>query len=452
MTVIDSGRRVRVLRPGDEAWDTARLAWNLSADQQPEAIVYAESAAEAAAAVEVARAEDLRVAVQGTGHGATSMGSLEGTLLLRTDKLRSITIDAQAGTARVGAGVLWIEVVEAAARYGLAPLAGSSPDVGVVGYTLGGGLSWLGRKHGLAAHALVAAEVVTADGDVIRADENQNTDLLWALRGGGGNYAAVTEVEIRLFPHDEVYAGILWFPFERAAEVLHAWAELTRNGLPDELTTVGRLLQLPPLPDIPEPVRGKSFVIVEAIYSGRETTEADRLLEPLRALGPVMDTVGPISLPELSRLHMDPEHPVPGVGDGAMLAELPVEAVDAFLAAAGPGSGSRLLSVELRQLGGALGRPRPEHAALPAVDAAYAMYAVGIGGAPEMAAASEFAVGGVKAALEPWLASHMVPNFAETRRDPRAFWPGETYDRLVQVKEAYDPENVFRSNHPLFGG
>ena len=448
MTSMETGRALRVLRPDSPDWDEARRAWNLAVDQHPEAVVLAESAADVVDAVAYARENGLRVAVQGTGHGAASLGPLAGTLLLRTERMRGVQVDAGARVARVEAGALWLEVVEAAAAHGLAPLAGSSPDVGVVGYVLGGGLSFLGREHGLAAHALVAAELVTAEGRLVRAGEESNRDLLWALRGGGGSFGAVTAVEIRLFPVAEVYAGILWFPFERASEVLHAWAELTRGGLPDELTTIGRLLQLPPLPDIPEPVRGKSFAIVEVISTG-DPAATDALLAPLRALGPVMDTIGPISTPELSRLHMDPEHPVPGLGDGAALASLPAEAVDELVRVAGPGSGSPLLSVEVRQLGGALGRPLPEHAALACAPGEYVLYAVGIAATPELAAAAEARLGALRGAVAPWTAATVVPNFAEGDRDPSSFWQGDTYARLRRIKDEVDPENVFRSNHPV---
>lgn len=448
MADIDVGREPKILLASSPDWDNARQAWNLTVDQDPAAIALVESAGEIVGAVGYARQNGLRIAVQGTGHGASSLGPLSGTLLLRTERMRDVQIDMETSVARVEAGALWIDVVEAAARHGLAPLAGSAPDVGVVGYTLGGGVSFLGRKHGLAAHAIVAAEVATADGQLVRADEESNRDLLWALRGGGGSFGAVTALELRLFPLAEVYAGILWFPFERASEVMHAWAELSRGDLPDELTTIGRLLQLPPLPEIPEPVRGKSFAIVEVIHCG-DAAEADTLLEPLRALGPAMDTMRPTPLPELSKLHMDPDHPVPNVGDGLMLESLPAKAVDELIRVVGPDSGSPLLTVEVRHLGGALGRPRPEHAALASAPGEYGLVAVGIAATPDAGRASAARVAMVKDALSEWTARQMVPNFSETRRDPTSFWSGDAYARLREVKGRIDPEDLFRSNHPL---
>jgi len=448
MTGVGVEGELRILRADSPQWDDARRGWNLAVDQRPEAVVLAESADDVLGAVQYAVQTGLRVAVQGTGHGLSSLGSLAGTLLLRTGPMHGVQIDAARRVARVEAGTLWLEVVQAAAEHGLAPLSGSAPDVGVVGYTLGGGLSFLGRRHGLAAHALIAAEVVTADGRLVRADEDSNSELLWALRGGGGSFGAVTALEVQLFPVAEVYAGILWFPFERASEVLNAWAELTRGELPEELTTIGRLLQLPPLEEIPEPVRGKSFVIVEAIHCG-EPAAANELLEPLRALEPVMDTLRPTPMTELGGLHMDPEHPVPVVGDGLMLESLPAEAVDELVRVAGPDSGSPLLTVEVRHLDGALGRPRPEHAALASVEAGYALYAAGIAATPELGTACEAHLHAVQGALAPWTATHIVMNFAETRRDPATFWGAEAYQRLGRLKREFDPGDLFRANHPV---
>ncbi len=364
---LDTPAGLTLVRPGDDGWDEARQAWNLAVDQQPEAVALPETAEQVVLAVRWAREQGLRVAAQGTGHGAAAMGALDGTLLVKTHRMRGVRIDPELHRARVDAGVLWAEVAEAASQHGLAGLAGSSPDVGVVGYTLGGGLSWLGRRHGLAANSVLAVELVTAEGRLVRADADSEPDLFWALRGGGGNLGVVTALEIELFPIAEVVAGVLWWPIERSGEVLHAWRELTASGLPDELTTVGRYLRLPPLPEIPEPVRGKSFVVVEAIHLG-DRAEADRLLAPLRALGPVMDTVDTIPVQALSRMHMDPEHPIPGGGDGVMLAALPAEAIDALERVVGPEAQSPLLSVEIRQLGGELARTRDGCGALASID------------------------------------------------------------------------------------
>ncbi|HKC21770.1 MAG TPA: FAD-binding oxidoreductase, partial [Gaiellaceae bacterium] len=253
-----------IVLPHDPSWDEVRLAWNLAADQRPAAVALPESPRDVAAIVRWARERGLRVAPQGTGHNAIPLGSLAHTVLLKTGRMRGLSIDIRRQRARVDAGVLWAEVTDAAAEHGLAGLAGSSPDVGVVGYTLGGGVSWLGRRYGLASNSVTAIEVVNAEGDRIRADADQHADLFWALRGGGGSFGVVTALEFELYPVTHVHAGILFFPLERGAEVLRAWRRWV-DQVPDEVTSVGRFLQLPPVPEIPEPLRGGSFAIVEAV-------------------------------------------------------------------------------------------------------------------------------------------------------------------------------------------
>ena len=325
-----------ILTPGDPGWDDARRAWNLAVDQHPAAVALPACAQQVAEVVRFARERGLRVTTQGTGHNAAPLGPLANTVLVKTERMRRVTIDPAARIARAEAGTLWLDVVEAAAEHGLAALAGSSPDVGVVGYTIGGGMSWLGRAYGLSANNVEAIEVVTADGRLVRADASNHTDLFWALRGGGGSFGVVTAIELRLFPITEVCAGLLWWPADAAAEVLQAWRELTQGELPEEFTTSARLLNIPPVPEMPVHLRGKSFVVIDVIHLGTPA-EADALLAPLRALEPVTDTIGMIPAKALSHLHLDPEQPTAGAGDGLMLASLPAEAIETIVRVAGPG-------------------------------------------------------------------------------------------------------------------
>jgi FAD/FMN-containing dehydrogenase len=439
----------KLFTPEHARFDEARRAWNLAIDQRPAAVAFPETPRDVVAAVQFAREHDLRIAPQGTGHSAGPLGSLEDTILVKTERMSGVDIDPDACLARVEAGTLWLKVVEAAAQHGLAALAGSSPDVGVVGYTLGGGISFLGRKYGLCANAVRAIELVTADGRFVRCDRENEPDLFWALRGGGGSFGVVTAIELQLFPIEHAYAGVLFYPIERGSEVLHAWRELTHDDrLRDELTTVGRFLRLPPIPEIPQAVRGRSFVIVEAYHVG-DPAQADELLAPLRALGPVSDTIQTVLMPALSHLHMDPEHPVSAASDGLMLAELPSQALNAFVEAAGEAAQFPLLTVELRHLGGALGRPHPAHGALSSIEAQYAMFAAGMVPAPELEAPVRAQVQAMKAALAPWAAPHMYLNFAEAQGDPASFWTEQAYNRLRRIKAAVDPHNLLRSNHPI---
>jgi hypothetical protein len=430
--------------PGDPAWDVARRAWNLAVDQHPIAVALPETADDVVEIVRHAAGHGYRVAAQGTGHSAAPMGSLEGTILLRTSRLRGVEIDPKALVARVEAGVLWLEAVRAAAEHGLAALAGSSPDVGVVGYSLGGGLSFLSRKHGLATNSIVAVELVTADGQLVRADAANHADLFWAVRGGGGNFGVVTALEFRLFPIAEVYAGALFFPVERASEVLQAWREWT-HGLPAEMSSLGRVMQFPPFPEVPEPLRGNVFAIVETVFIGDEAAGAD-LIRPLRDLGPAIDTVATIPVAKLSELHMDPPQPVPGVGDGLVLTELPVEAVDTVV---GLAVGSPLVSLEIRQLGGALADSKPEHGALASLDGPYLVFGVGMAMTSEMGTGVAAHMDRVHEALAPWKAPRTSLNFRERASAPEAFHGPDVHRRLQAVKARYDASDVIRANHPI---
>jgi FAD/FMN-containing dehydrogenase len=447
--MTDTREDTTILTAADPGWDEARRAWNLAVDQHPAAIARPASARDVVAAIGYARRHGLRVAAQGTGHNAEAMGPLAGTLLVKTEAMRRVSVDPGRMTARAEAGALWQDVTDAASGYGLAGLAGSSPDVGVVGYTLGGGLSWLGRKYGLAANTVTAFEAVTADGRLVRADATGETDLFWALRGGGGSFAVVTAVELRLFPLTEVCAGLLWWPIAAASDVLPAWAELTRSELPDEFTTTARLMRFPDIPAVPEPMRGGSFVVIDVAHLGGQA-EAEKILTPLRALRPVIDTVGMMPARQLSHLHMDPERPTPVAGDGILLDTLPAAAVDRLIGLAGPGADNPVSVVELRHLGGEMRRARPGNGALAAIDADYTLLGGGAATSPEAAAEIMDHVHFIQSAMAPWAARQVYLNFAaEPSADPARFWGARAYARLRQIKAAVDPQDRIRSNHPI---
>jgi hypothetical protein len=245
-----------------------------------------------------------------------SLGSLDDTILLNTSRMRGVRIDPVTRSVKVGGGATWGEVATAAAEYGLAGLAGSSPTVGVVGYSLGGGIGWLARRYGLAANSILAADLVTADARYLRVERERERepDLLWAIRGGGGSFAIITALDIALYPVREVYGGLLLWPSGHAHEILRAWRAWT-DGLPDELTSIARLRKMPSRPHIPEHMWGQTFVIVEAAYTGPEA-HGTELLRPLRALSPEIDTFKMVPMTELGPIHMDPQQPMPRIGDG----------------------------------------------------------------------------------------------------------------------------------------
>jgi FAD/FMN-containing dehydrogenase len=431
--------------PGDESWDEARRAWNLAVDQRPAAVALPETADDLVAIVDFARERGLRVAPQGTGHNAAPLAWLDDSILVKTSRMRRVEVDPESRRARVEAGVLWMEVTAAAAEHGLVGLAGSSRHVGVVGYSLGGGVSWLARKHGLAANSVTAIELVTSDGRLLRASAENEPDLFWALRGGGGNFGIVTSLDIDLYPISEVYAGWLVFPIERAHEVLTAWQRWTET-VPEEMTSVGRLLKLPSRPEVPQSLQGRSVVVVEATYIG-DQPEGAAVVAPLRALEPELDTFAAIPASTLDRLHLDPEQPVPGVGDGLMLDELTPEALTATIGIVGPDS--PLVSVEFRHLGGALRRTPPGGGVLASLDAAYLMVALGPAVTPEAAAAIERDLALLQRALTRWDSGRMNLNFAAQPRSGRSLFGEDGYARLRRVKTEVDPDNLFQANHEV---
>ena len=436
----------RVSTAQDADWDTARQGFNLAVDQRPAAVVHPADVQDVISVVAFAAENDLRVAPQSTGHNAGPL-SLEDTLLLRTSEMRGVEIDAENRSARVLAGDTWGDVVEPAAAEGLAALHGTSPLVGVTGYSLGGGLGWYARKHGLAANSVTAVELVTADGRELRADLDNEPELFWALRGGvAANFGVVTALEFDLYPVSEVYAGMLLFDWERSAEVLHAWHELLPS-LPDEITSLARILQVPDMPEVPEMVRGGKFVGFEAAYLGGEA-EGAALIAPLRELGPDIDTFGMVPPPALSFLHMDPPEPVPAFSGHRLYDELSPQAIDELVAVAGPGSGSPLISVELRHTGGAMARGGDDHGALATMDGSLCMFAVGMAIDENVTKALAEQIERVEGALRPHEAGTFL-NFAEQRIDVADAFPDSTYPRLQKVRAELDPDGLFRANHEI---
>ncbi len=437
-----------VVRPGDAEWDAARLAWNLAADQRPEAVVLVQSADDVAETVRFAAAHELKIAAQGTGHGAVALGSLDGTLLLKTERMRGVEIDGEAQTARVEAGVLAMELGAAAQAQGLCSLPGSAPDVGVTGYTLGGGLSWLGRRYGFACNRVRAIELVTADGEIRRVDAEHDADLFWALRGGGGCYAVVTALHVALLPIAELYAGIMILPAELGAGAIRAYRDWTRT-VPDEVTSIVRFLRPPPLPDVPEPLRDRPLITIDAACIGSQA-DGERLLAPLREIGePIMDSFAQIPAEALSKIHMDPEQPVPGLGHHALIADLPDEAIDAFVGAAGHDAGSPLLLAELRHIGGALGRAGEDAGALAKLDADYLMFGIGMPMTPELGQAIDGHLDHLTDVMAPWSAEGGYFNFAERECGVDSILPAAVCERLGEVKRRWDPDGLIRSNHAV---
>jgi FAD/FMN-containing dehydrogenase len=435
--------------PGDPGFDDARRAWNLVVDQHPAAVAVPRDAADVTAVVQAAAAAGLRVAPQSTGHNAGPLAArgLDDVVLVRMSSMAAVSLDPSTRIARVEGGALWDTAVAAAGEAGLAALHGSSPDVGIAGYTLGGGIGWYSRKLGLAANSLTAVEVVIADGTLVRADRDTEPDLFWALRGGGGSFGVVTAMEFALHPVDSVYAGMMLWDVASAEQVLRTWAAWA-PGAPDEVTTAFRILNLPPLPELPEFLRGRSVAVVDGAVLGSDQ-QGRELLGELRGVQPELDTFAQVPPPVLARLHMDPEGGAPGVSDTALLDALPDGAVDSMLAAVGPESGSSLMVAELRQLGGALGREHPGGGSLSRLDASFLAFGVTMAPTPELSRQGLADAQRFTSALAPWSTERRYLNFTENAVDPSTGYSEDGWQRLAGVRAAVDPTGIFAANHQV---
>jgi len=436
----------RIATADDSDWDQARMAWNLAADQRPNAVAFVESGEDIAAVVRFAAGNGLRVAGQATGHGAVALGSLEDAILIKTERMRGIEVDAGAQTARVEAGVLSVELAEAAQQHGLSGLPGSSPDVGVTGFHLGGGLSWFGRRYGFACNRVSAIELVTADGEARTVDAANDPDLFWALRGGGGDFAVVVALHIDLVPIADAYGGAFLFPGAVGAEAFRIWRDWAA-GVGENVTSVCRFLRPPDVPDVPEPLRNTPLVTIDgACIGSREEGEA--AFAPLLEIGePIMSTFDQVPPAALCRIHMDPEQPVPGLGHHRVLRELPDEAIDVFASMSDPDSGTPLLLTEIRHMGGALSRPADNGGALSHLDAEFAMFGIGMPMTPELGQAIEGHLDALHEAMAPWAADGGYFNFAERPCDADAILPADVCARLADVKREYDPDGRIIGNH-----
>lgn len=433
--------------PGTAPYDEQRMPWNVSVEQRPAAVAVPTSAAQVAELVRAAAELGLRVAAQSTGHAAAPLAAhgLVETVLLRTGAMRDVQVDPVRRVARVEAGARWSDVIAAAAPHGLAALHGSAPHVGVVGYTVGGGLSWYARCHGLAAHGLRRADVVNAVGELVLADRATDPELLWALRGGGGNFGVITSVEIELHDVGRPYAGLMLWDIDRADEVLRAWAAWCETA-PESVTTSFRIMRFPEMPHLPPFLNGRAVVILDGAVIGTEE-EARPLLEPLRALAPELDTFTTMDAAGVGGIHMDPVDPTPAVGAGTVVRELSSEAIDAYLAAVGAGVESPVFMAELRQAGGAL--VRPADAALSHVEGSHIGMFLAPAPTPELHSTGGRATQELADVLAPWSTGGVFLNLTDRAVEPSRAFTSEAWQRLVAVRARLDPQGAFVAGHRI---
>ena len=427
---LRSAIRGRVLLPGDPGFDAARTPWNLTVDQSVLAVAEIADADDAAALIRYARQAGVAVAAQPSGHGASE--TVNGTILVRTKNLNSVQLDPATRTATVGAGVSWGEVQTVAGPLGLTGVTGSSPAVGITGYTLGAGLSWFGRAHGWASESVTAFDVLDADGVHRHVTADENPDLFWALRGGGGDYAFVTSLQFELKPAAAIYGGRIVWPAAQAPAVFAAFREITATA-PEQLTLWCGLSRPPGAPPM---------VSIDAAYLG-DSTSAARLMAPLEAIGkPMADTRRMMTAGEIGSITDEPTRPSPAHQQSTLISDLSQHAIDTLLTE----PMEPLIFLQVRHLGGALARPSDTPAG--AVTAPYLINFGGIQPNPQAANAIDARVSRYLDELGP-IATNRTPfNFLSPRQTIADALDAPSVARLREVKRTRDPHGVFRSNHP----
>jgi FAD/FMN-containing dehydrogenase len=436
--------------PGDPGYHAARAVWNGTIDARPALIAHCRSTDEIVAAVNLTRAAGRPLAVRAGGHSVAGFGTCEDGVVIDLAGLRGVTVDADRQLAVVEPGATWADFDAATGAHGLASTGGLVSSTGVAGLTLGGGIGWLQRRYGLACDNLRSAQVVTADGEVIDADE----ELLWGLRGGGGNFGVVTRFVFDLHPVSTVLGGLLMFPFERVADVLHAFREWALDA-PDEAALLAAVNCAPPEPFVPTELVGKRVITLVGCWCG-DMAAGEDCLAPLRALGPVVDLFGPMPYPALQGM-LDGGAPY-GLRNyfrGGYVAELNDHVIAAIIDQ-GARMPSPMSQIHVHQMGGAVGRVGTRMSSFSGRAAAYTYNLIGTWTEPSEDAMHIAAVRAASAALAPLSLGRSYVNFdADIEADPeaegdadrvRGAYGGDLYDRLARLKRAYDPANLFSRN------
>ena len=440
----------RVVSQSDADYLDAAAVWNGCVRSRPGVVVRCESTDDVAATVSFATEHRLLLAVRGGGHSVAGFSTCEGGVVVDLSPMRSVTVDASESVARAQGGCTWEHYDAATAVHGLASTGGLVSTTGIGGLTLGGGIGWLMRKHGLACDNMLGAEVVTASGTVVRATDSHNPDLLWGLRGGGGNFGIVTEFEYRLHPVDDVVAGLVLFPHARIAEVARFYRDYV-DDLPDEFTTMLVVLTAPTEDFVPAELRGRQAVGVVGCHCGNQTA-AETALAPLRRLGPAVDLFDVVPYPTLQSM-FDADVPA---GDryyftGGFLPACTDNACDVIIEhmARRPSSRSEF---DLHHMGGAVARVRPADTAFADRSSAFMYNILAIWSDPADDAANQAWARGFATALDQFAGDRAYVGFlSDPQPEPgmRRVYGEQRYARLREIKQKYDPDNVFRLNHNI---
>lgn len=437
----------KIYFPNDEGYDQARAGWNLMDDKHPAVIVFAENPLDIIEAVTFARKHAMPVSVQATGHRET--GSAAGAFLINTSRMQDLRVNPQTQTAWVGAGVKWGPVLQKAQKYGLAPLLGSTTDVGVIGYSLSGGMGWLCRKYGMNVDSILRLEVVTMDGEFRRASLEENSDLFWALCGGGGGFGVVTGAEIKLYPVSTVYAGNLFYPPHLAKEIYRRYIQWVKD-MPDEMTCSIVSFNFPPLPELPPEMSGKSFVLVRGCYNGA-VEEGEKLLDYWRSWqAPAIDDFKVRPFTEADVISMDPVDPMPALLSGEWLTDLTEGAADAIIRYTLPPEGllpeggpPAFIFSEVRLAGGAVSRVDQDANAYSHREQKFIWYSVALPMDKRLGSQIKRQLSILREALAPWLTGKIYLNFVEgeeMRQRTRQGYSEKTFRRLQELKAKFDPD------------
>lgn len=445
---LSSSLAGEVIEPGGPDYDEARKVFNGMIDKQPAVIARCANTDDVVAAVKFARDNDLVVAVRSGGHSVGGMSICDDGILIDLAGMKQVDVDPDAKTARAGGGVLWGEYDKATQEHGLHTPGGRVTTTGVGGFTTGGGYGWTSSKHGLTCDNLISAEVVTADGRVVTASEDENADLFWGIRGGGCNFGVVTSFEYRL--HElgpTVLGGLAAWPVSEAPRVLRAWRDHV-EGAPDELSTACAILTGPPEEFVPEHLRGNPIVGIVGMYVG-DPDEGSPVVQPLKDLGPDLDLIAPMPYTEFQAI-LDPGNQ-PGFRNywrGEYLTGLPDDAIDTYVAHAREPL-SPFNQMVLFRFGGALGRIPDEGTAFSHRDAEYMFHPITMWEDPtdderQIAFVREFSE-----AMSKFATGAAYLNFTPEADKVRAAYGEEKWGRLVALKDKYDPENLFQHNQNI---
>jgi FAD/FMN-containing dehydrogenase len=444
--------RGELVLPSDGAYDEARSVWNGMIDRRPALIARCTGTSDVIAAIRFARRQGLTVAVRGGGHNVAGNATCDGGLVVDLSSMKGVRVDADARTVHAQGGLTWGELDKETQAFGLATTGGLVTTTGIAGFTLGGGIGWTMRKHGLACDNLISADLVTADGRIVHASETENAELLWGLRGGGGNFGVVTEFEFRLHPVSHVLGGLVAWPAQAARDVLRFWRDWAPKT-PDELNMMGAFLYAPPEPFVPPEVQGSPIFGIACFHLDPEgSAEAD--LKPLRDLNPAVDIIG--LMPYLAIQGMFDASAPRGSRNywrSGYVNKLTDDAIDAILAHTDK-IPAPMGQVHIHQLGGAMSRVPAGATAFGNRDAGYLMNWIGMSLDPAEDEANTAWVKAASDAVGPYGTGARYVNFLADEGDVgvRSAYEAETFERLRSLKSAYDPTNFFHLNQNIQPG